>query len=129
MPPDPNQLRAQAQTATAEANASKGAAQGLRTEGDFVAHRVDFVMKEIRNDAWTGGAARTCRHQADDQAGRLRRIRDHLYGWADVADRTAKDLTDEATRNQQNAAAVDKHQQDCQTAQAAQPPQPCPLTP
>ena len=129
MPPDPNVLLAQAHAASGQADAKDAAAQHLRAEGDAVAHRVDFVLKEIRPDVWTGGAARTCRKEADDRAGQLRRASDHLHGWADVAHRSAADLRQQASTCQQNADAVAKWQTACQAARTAQPPQPDPPSP
>jgi hypothetical protein len=129
MPADPCLLLAQANAANGQADAKDAAAQRLRAEGDAVAHRVDFVMGEIRSDVWTGGAARTCRREADDRAGQLRRIDQHLHGWADVAHRSAVDLRHQATTLQQNADAVTKWQAACQAARTAQPPQPDPPPP
>ena len=129
MPPDPNVLLAQAKDANGQADVKDAAAQRLRAEGDAVAHRVDFVMQEVRTDVWTGGAARTCRKEADDRAGQLRRIDDHVHGWADVANRTATDLRHQATTCQQNANAVANWQTACQAARTAQPPQPDPPPP
>ena len=129
MPPDPSMLMAQANAANGQADQKDSAAQQLRVEGDAVAHRVDFVMKEIRSDVWTGGAARTCRKESDDRAGQLRRISDHLHGWADVAHRTAGQLRQQAATCQQNANAVAQWQAACQAARAAVPPQPDPPPP
>jgi hypothetical protein len=129
MPPDPLVLLAEAKDANGQADVKDAAAQRLRAEGDAVAHRVGFVMREIRPDVWTGGAARTCGHEADDRAGQLRRIDDHLHGWADVAHRSAIDLRHQATTCQQNADAVGKWQAACQAARAAVPPQPDPAPP
>src|SRR2546430_16605920 len=85
MPPDPNVLLAQARDANGQADVKDAAAQRLRAEGDAVAHRVDFVMQEVRSDVGTGGAARTCRKEADARAGQLPRAGTHRHGWADVA--------------------------------------------
>lgn len=129
MPADPSQLLAQATAASGQADAKDGAAQALRVEGDAVARRVAFAMDEIRDNTWTGGAARTCRHESDDRTKQLRTIDDHLHGWADVAHRTADGLRHEATTLQQNAAAVTQWQAACQAARAAVPPQPDPPPP
>ena len=129
MPRDPNVLLAQANAANSQAGVKEDAARRLEAEGDAVAHRVDFVMREIRNDVWTGGAARTCRKESDDRAGQLRRISDHLHGWAGVARRSAADLRHQAATCQQNANAVAQWQAACQAARAAVPPQPEPPPP
>lgn len=129
MPPDPNALLAQANAANGQADVKEAAAQRLRAEGDAVAHRVDFVLREVRPDVWTGGAARTCRSEADDRSGQLRRVNDHLHGWADVIHRSALDLRHQATTFQQNASAVAQWQAACQAARAAVPPQPDPPPP
>jgi len=129
MPPDPNQLLAQANAANGEADAKDRAAQWLRTEGDAVAHRVEFVMHEIRSDVWTGGAARTCSHESDDRTKQLRRIDDHLHGWADVTNRSSQALRQQAATCQQNANTVAQWQAACQAARAAVPPQPDPPPP
>ena len=129
MPPDPNQLLAQANAANGQADVRDDAARRLHTEGDAVLHRVDFVMREIRPEVWTGGAARTCKKEADDRAGQLRTISQHLHGWADVAHRGASDLRNQATTLQQNAGAVAQWQAACQAARTAVPPQPDPPPP
>ena len=129
MPADPNQLLAQASAANGAADVKDDAARRLRAEGDGVAHRVDFVMHEIRSDVWSGGAARTCRTEADGRSGQLRTANDHLHGWADVAHRTADGLRHQAATLQQNAAAVAQWQAACQAARAAVPPQPDPPPP
>ena len=129
MLPDPNQLRADAQRAQAQATRSSDAVPRLEAEGRAVAHRVDFVLDTIHDDVWRGGAARTCRSEAQDRARKLRAIDEHLEGWARVARDTASNLADQAARDQRNAQRVDEHTTACQAAQAMQPPQPCPAEP
>jgi hypothetical protein len=114
MPPDPSQLLAQAGAANGQADAKDDAARRLRAEGDAITRRVDFVMAEIRNDVWMGGAARTCRKEAGDRAQQLHTIDDHLHGWADVTHRSADDLRRQASTLQRNADAVAQWQAACQ---------------
>ena len=129
MPPDPIQLRVQASAANGQADVKDAAAQRLRAEGDALSRRVAFVMDEVRDDVWTGGAARTCRHESDDRTTQLHRIDDHLHGWADVTHRSADELRHQASTCEQNANAVAQWQAACQAARAAVPPQPDPPPP
>ena len=129
MPPDPNQLMAQASAASAQAAAKADAAHKMRDEAERAGQLLEPARAGQSNLVWTGGAARTCHAETDDHRGWLRNVRDHLHHWAQIFDNEAGAARQQATTYQQNATAVAQWQAACQAARAAVPPQPDPPPP
>ena len=61
MPPDPNQLLAQANAASAQADAKVDAARKMHAEADLAGQFLESVLAGQSPQMWTGGAARTIR--------------------------------------------------------------------
>src|SRR5947209_12389398 len=126
MPPDPNQLLAQANASSAQADAKADAARKMHAEAEFAGQLLESVRAGQSNQVWTGGAARTCHGETDDHRGWLRNVRDHLHHWAQIFDNEATSARQHATTCQQNANAVTQWQAACQAARAKVPPDPDP---
>ena len=90
---------------------------------------IDPVTYNLSTTALEHYLTESCRHESDDRTTQLRRIDDHLHGWADVTHRSADELRHQASTCEQNANAVAQWQAACQAARAAVPPQPDPPPP
>ena len=129
MPSDPNQLLAQANAASAQADAKADAARKMHAEADLAGQFLESAAAGQSPQMWTGGAARTCHAETDDHRGWLRNVRDHLHNWAHIVEGEAASARAQASTLQQNAAVVQQWQAACAAAAAAVPPQPPPPPP